>query len=298
MSDTLASLRRTIDGAGDLESVVRSMKALAAASIGQYERSVLALADYYRTIELGLVACLRNRRKKAHKVTERSGAAARPVNAVVFGSDQGLVGQFNDRIADFAAKTLDALPGEKKVWAVGERVHARLTDAGFPPVGLFAVPTSVNAITSLVGQILIENEAQHGKSEIVHLYLFHNRPAAGAAYEPVSQRLLPLDEKAELKLAQMPWPTKNLPEVIGGEETTLRALVGEYLFVSIYKACAESLASENASRLAAMQRAEKNIDELVEDLNQTFRRLRQSSIDEELFDVLSGYESLAKIKAS
>ena len=63
MSDTLASLRRKIGGAGDLESVVRSMKALAAASIGQYEKSVLALADYYRTVELGLVVCLRKRRR-------------------------------------------------------------------------------------------------------------------------------------------------------------------------------------------------------------------------------------------
>ncbi len=61
MSDTLASLRRKIGGAGDLESVVRSMKALAAASIGQYEKSVLALTDYYRTVELGLVVCLRKR---------------------------------------------------------------------------------------------------------------------------------------------------------------------------------------------------------------------------------------------
>ena len=61
MSDTLASLRRKIGGAGDLKSVVRSMKALAASSIGQYEKSVLALADYDRTVELGLAVCLRNR---------------------------------------------------------------------------------------------------------------------------------------------------------------------------------------------------------------------------------------------
>ena len=65
MSDTLASLRRKISGAGDLKSVVRSMKALAASSIGQYEKSVLALADYYRTVELGLVVCLRNREAAA-----------------------------------------------------------------------------------------------------------------------------------------------------------------------------------------------------------------------------------------
>ena len=81
---------------------------------------------------------------------------------------------------------------------------------------------------------------------------------------------------------------------MGSQEQTLRALVREYLFVSLYKACAESLASENGSRLVAMQRAEKNIDELVENLNQEFRRLRQTSIDAELFDVLSGYESMSK----
>ena len=296
MSDTLASLRRKISGAGDLESVVRSMKALAAASIGQYEKSVLALADYYRTVELGLLVCLR----KQGMATAKQGGRAdkvKTVCAIVFGSDQGLVGQFNDVLADFVVTALNALPGEKKVWAVGERIHARLADAGLAPVGLFAVPTSVNAITPLVGQILVESEAHHGTGEIGQLYLFHNGPRSGATYEPVSQHLLPLDAQWGVRLAHLPWPTKNLPEVIGGQEQTLSALVREYLFVSLFKACAESLASENASRLAAMQRAEKNIDELLGTLNQTFRRLRQTSIDEELFEVLAGYESLSKGKA-
>jgi F-type H+-transporting ATPase subunit gamma len=84
-----------------------------------------------------------------------------------------------------------------------------------------------------------------------------------------------------------------LPEVVGGGSTTLRALIREYLFVSLFRACAESLASENASRLAAMQRADKNINDLLEDLNGTFHRLRQSGIDEELFDVVAGFEALS-----
>ena len=83
---------------------------------------------------------------------------------------------------------------------------------------------------------------------------------------------------------------------MGSFGQTILALVREYLFVSLFRACTESLSSENASRLAAMQRAEKNIDELLDDLNQTFHRLRQSSIDEALFDVASGFESLAKSK--
>jgi F-type H+-transporting ATPase subunit gamma len=293
MSDTLASLRRKIAGAEDLGSVVRSMKALAAASIGQYERAVLALADYYRTVELGLIVCMRKRGKAAAEQAARTPAVAKTVSAVVFGSDQGLVGQFNDLLADFVVKTLSTLSGEKKIWAVGERVHARLADAGLPPVGLFAVPNSINAIAPLVGQILVDCDAHDDQGEIGQFYLFHNEPKIGAAYEPVSQHLLPLDEPWWVRLAHLPWPTGNLPEVIGSEEPTLWALVQEYLFVSLYKACGESLASENASRLAAMQRAEKNIDELVAALNQTFRRMRQTSIDEELFDVLSGFESLS-----
>ncbi len=297
MSDTLASLRRKISGAGDLESVVRSMKALAAASIGQYERSVLALDDYYRTVELGLVACLRN---EEVGITEQVGfdlAIPKTVNAIVFGSDQGLVGQFNDVLANFVASTLAERPGKKVVWAVGERIQARLTDAGLAPIGLFTVPNSINAITPLIGQILVETDSRGTTVERDELILFHNAPQSGASYQPASQYLLPLDARWSRRLAKLPWPTKNLPQVIGSEEQTLSALIREYLFVSLFKACAESLASENASRLAAMQRAEKNIGEMIEALNQTFRRLRQASIDEELFDVVSGYESLAKVKS-
>jgi F-type H+-transporting ATPase subunit gamma len=211
---------------------------------------------------------------------------------VVFGSDQGLVGQFNDVVADFAVKTLAALPGKSQVWAVGERVHARLADTGLPLVGLFTVPNSVKTITPLVGQILVEHETHHDRGEVTELHLFYNRPTSGAVYAPVHQRLLPLDETWRRNLAELPWPTKNLPEVLGSS-ATLRALIREYLFVSLFRACAESLASENASRLAAMERADRNIDELLEDLNGNFHRLRQSGIDEELFDVISGFEALA-----
>lgn len=300
MTETTASLRHKIGGAGELQAVVRTMKAMAASSIGQYENSVRALSDYYRTVELGLIASFRER-VPAAALPERKGQnASGPIGAVVFGSDQGLVGQFNDVIADYAVKTLADLPGEPEVWAVGERVHARLEDAGLPLVGHFAVPNSVKSITPLVGQILVESESRHGpktrhsQNEFAELYLFHNCPTSGAVYAPVSQRLLPLDDQWQRELAGLPWPTGNLPEVMGTGTATLRTLISEYLFVSLFRACAESLASENASRLAAMQRAEKNIAELLEDLNGTFHRLRQSSIDEELFDVVAGFEALTK----
>jgi F-type H+-transporting ATPase subunit gamma len=294
MSDTTASLRRKISSAGDLQSVVRTMKAVAASSIGQYEKSVRALGDYYRTVELGLGACFRESAPSPTTSAERKVPSDEgAIGAVVFGSDQGLVGQFNDIVADYAIKTLAALPGKSQVWAVGERVHARLAGAGLPLMGLFNVPNSVQSITPLVGQIQIESEAHRAKGEYACLYVFHNRPQSGSLYEPVSQRLLPLDTEWQEGLAKVSWPTKLLPEIMCHGTVTLRALLREYLFISLFRACAESLASENASRLAAMQRADKNIDDLLETLHGTFHRLRQSSIDEELFDVISGFEALA-----
>jgi F-type H+-transporting ATPase subunit gamma len=295
VSDTQVSLRRKIDGAVKLESVVRTMKAVAASSIGQYEAAVRALADYERSVELGLSVCFRQGWASSAHSSRKKGTGT--VGVIVFGSDQGLVGQFNEAMAEFVESTLSTLPGEKKIWAVGERLHARLADAGLPVAAKFAVPSSVKAITSLVGQLQMASEAP-GEDACIEVQAFHTRPTSATLCEPVRQRLLPLDEQWQKDLAQIQWPTKNLPELFGRDEATLRAFIREYLFISLFKACAESLASENASRLAAMQRAEKNIDSLLKNLNRTFHQLRQSSIDEELFDVIAGFNALSQKRAA
>ncbi len=248
MSDNAVDLRRKIGGAGELQSVVRAMKALAASSIGQYEKSVSALADYSRTIEMGLTVCFRQIGPAPWIAERNSKTGEAEIGAVVFGSDQGLVGQFNDVIADYALKTLSALPGKPRVWVVGERVQARLADAGLEPAGLYSVPNSVQEIAPLIGAILVAGGSAAGPGEAGELHLFYNRPASGQGYFPVSQRLLPLDENWLCKLATLPWPTENLPEVVGGAAATLRTLIREHLFISMFRACAASLASENASR--------------------------------------------------
>ena len=118
------------------------------------------------------------------------------------------------------------------------------------------------------------------------------KPVAGHGYKPSMQQLLPLDERWQQNIVKMAWPSKNLPEVIGSSEQTLLTLVHEYLFVSLFRACAEALASENASRLLAMQRAEKNINELLDSMKRNYHRLRQNGIDEELFDLVAGFEAI------
>ena len=293
MSKTATSFRHRIGNAQDLQSVVRTMKSIAASSIEQYENSVHSLSDYYRTVELGLGVCLRAVESSSPGNGFEDPGELDVNGIIVFGSDQGLVGQFNDRVADHVIETLLKLPGNPSVWAVGERVHARLSELGLSIEGLFQVPDSVLGITSLIGQIQLATEPAF-RAPRARILVFHNRPLAGAAYASSHRQLLPLDNSWRQQLCASTWPGIALPELLGDLDDSLQALIREYLFISLYQACAESLASENASRLAAMERADRNIAEMLESLRLTFNRERQQSIDEELFDLISGFEALSQ----
>ncbi len=295
--DTLETLRRKIKGANDINSVVRTMKALAASNIGQYETAVKSLSEYFHTVELGLNVYFRNNKILFVDSNKTTALDLIPLNIViVFGSDQGLIGNFNNLLAEFVAKELANKPGKIEIWSIGERVQLLLSDSDFEIGNSYIVPNSVDYITPLVGDILLEIEARNEKQDNNVYYIFHNQPLQPIGYTSVMQRLLPLDANWEHKYTKLNWSSNNLPQVQGDSKTTLKVLIREYLFISLFKACAESLASENASRLIAMQSAEKNIAELQDDLGHQFHRLRQSSIDEELFDLVSGFEALNKDK--
>ena len=293
--DTLENLRNKTEGAKDLKSVVSAMKAMAAANIVQYETAVSSLEDYYHTIALGLVAYFDSEKIEGISAPkELKVHSEETVCAIIFGSDQGLVAQFNDQLAEFVTISLQELPGIKELWVVGERVQLLLSDVGFTTSKSYSVPSDIKSVTPLVIEILNQSRKSQRSLEISTFYIFHNQPKEISGFRPVMQRFLPLDSQWKNTLQELPWPTKLPPQIAGAVQPTLMALINGYLFTSLFKACVESLASENASRLDAMQRAEKNIADLLDDLSKKYHRLRQSSIDEELFDVVSGVEALNK----
>jgi F-type H+-transporting ATPase subunit gamma len=293
--DTLEDLNSKLDGAKDIKSVVKAMKAMAASNISQYEASVASLGDYYHTVILGIKAYLTA--EKVQTIIEKPTQGKdtdQIVCILVFGSDLGLVGQFNDILSANVQQSIHDIPGKKEFWVIGERIQALLQDTGLRVSKFYPTPSSIDAVRPLIQKLLVEMEASREARHISHFYVFHNQPKIGSGYEPVKQRLLPLDEKWMQDIQAVKWPSKNIPEVIGDPANTLRALINAYLFVSVFRACTESLAAENSSRLVAMQRAEKSISDMLENLSKKFQQLRQSMIDEELFDVISGFEALKK----
>jgi len=293
---SIESLKRKIQSTEDLGSVVKTMKALAAVNIRQYERAVKSLADYNHNVELGLMAVLKSR--PGHVVGARrlrSQGQPIPTGAVFFGSDQGMCGPLNEQVfqkGEDLIKSIDINKQDIAVLALGERLYYQLQDAGYRVKEYLSMPGSVSGITSRVQDILLNIEAWTEKSGISRVYLLYSKMVSAQTGRGHAVRLLPLDEDWLSDLRKTRWPTRNLPMFTMDFDPLFSALINQYLFVSLFRAFAESLASENAQRLASMQGAEKNIGERLGELNTMFHQMRQMSITEELLDIVSGFEAL------
>lgn len=293
---TLEDIKGKIKTAQDLQSVVKTMKALAAVSIRQYERAVESLDEYYRTVQLGFQVILKNQPEELHPAPEPPGEN---LGAVVFGSDQGMCGQLNEQILTHTLETLDGLGIESRnrfILAVGLRIADRLQDEGQFVQKTFSVPASAPGIVPQAYEVLIELEKWHAQRKVHRMVLLYCQHLSMASYRPTTAYLLPIEEWWLKSLQQKKWPTRVLPTFTMDWQLLFRRLVRQHLFVSLYRAFAESLASEHASRLISMQGAEKNIEERLRELWASFHRRRQMSITEELLDIVSGFTALSDEK--
>jgi F-type H+-transporting ATPase subunit gamma len=291
--ESLEHLHKQLDSLDELRTIVRTMKALSAASIRQYEQSVTALTGYYRTVERGLHVVLKD--MASPTVTSRRADVPYRLAAIIFGSDHGLCGRFNEEITGHALDRMNSTPADPKnrlLLAIGARVAASLEHAGQSVEEDFLVPGSAEQITATVQQILLKVDEWRTQAGVHYVYLFYNRHAGDKSYHPTGIELLPINLRRFHRLQEARWPSRSLPTFTMERETLLRQLLYQYLFVSIFRACAESQASEHASRLAAMQAAERNLDERFEEVTMAFRRARQSVITSELLDVVAGFEAI------
>ncbi|GAL85742.1 H(+)-transporting ATP synthase, subunit gamma [Sporocytophaga myxococcoides] len=285
--ESIEGFKEKVDGLYELHSVVKTMKLIAGSSLGQYEQAVIALQDYNDTVEVSLSTFFRGVDLK------ESEKGKGKICLIVFGTDQGLVGEFNSVMKEFLIMDIKNDSYKVNIFCIGEKLRSDLEEAGFVLKKTYEVPNSVKAINPLVGQILLDVLSEmnvDGDS----LKIYNHRPLNMSLYQPSVKHVLPLELKWKEKMKRNKWPSNKIPQIIGRKEEVLFSLINEYLFVSLFQSCAESLSSENSSRFASMQRAEKNIEQLLDDYKSGYNRLRQNKIDEELFDLISGFDSLKK----
>ena len=287
---TQESLVRKMKSVDELRSIVRTMKAMAAANLHQYERAVESLEDYHHTVALGLQIVLgKGRAKRPHKhLVVKTGSLL----AVVIGTDYGFAGQFNEEIIRHALTVLDRDQTTTHVIAVGGQAADGLNKVQRKIAAAFPLPSSLAGINPLVQRLALEIERIRTTQDVEEVLLLFNRPSASTTYTQQTTRLFPVLFDDVLGDARK-WPSRSLPMYTVGYAQMLQALVREYIYVSIYRSIALSMAGENVSRLAAMHAAVKKIEEVSENLTMEYRQKRQNAITGELLDILSGFEALS-----
>ena len=294
--ESLEFLHSQLENLQDLRDIVKTMKSLSAVNIHQYEQAVWALHSYNHTVELGLQAVLQD---MARIPAPQSSRHQQPrMGAVLFGSDHGLCGRFNEEIINHELNSMATNPTTRLLLAVGSRVAASLEHNGHAVEASFQFPGSAALITTTVQQILLKIDAWREHENVHQVYLFYNRHTKGGNFYPTNMELLPVDLRRFHRMETTPWPSRRLPTFSMQREQLLSRLLRQYFFIKLFHACAESQASEHASRLSAMQSAERNLNDRIEQVTMSYRRARQNSITSELLDIVSGSEAIIGSDAS
>lgn len=289
--ETLESLSGMLETTGDIQSIVRTMKSLSAVSIRQYEQAEAAMSRFEATIDLGLTALLMDNHARGLPLPDTALGTGSRRGLIVIGSDRGLCGRYNEIVSRHAETHLEDPTAVLAV--IGARAAARLEASGHPADRVFMQPGSVAGLHPFVQSVILEIDRWTREAGVGHVRLVHNRREGRSRAVPVERTLLPVSESYLEGLLQAGWDGPGQPFFRADPDRLLSWLVRQRLFVVLYRAMAEALASEHATRLAAMQSAERNIEERRADLNTAYRQKRQETITRELLDVVSGFEAVS-----
>ena len=300
-----AAVRKRLASAASLGDVVKTMKSLASVRVHQYRSTMRALDASTLTLDRAARALLQLHPELADAPLTSSDVTI----TVVFGSERGLCGAFNERMARFAAGSVaegarhsavaegarhaDAPEAVSHVIAVGRRVVRRLRSVGLEPAAQLAAPSSLSTVDASVAELLdlIEGFRRHNLDDRVRLV--YARPVGATRFEPRTVQVLPIDQVWMRGLRDRPWETNKRPMELSDPVKLLRGLIRHRMALAFVKAYGSSLAAENAARLMAMEAASRTIEERLERLRAQHHAARQAAVTAELLDIQSAADALA-----
>lgn len=288
MPQTLEALTRRSDTLTSIRGIVHTMKTLSAINAAPYEHAAQAVEAYHQTVIQGFSAFAYRTgeiRVSSRKSTEHL--------LVVFGSDHGLCGNYNEALSRVVFEHCRTRASKDlRLFCIGQKMSDALGELGLIPEAVLLPPASADGIGRVAGDIVtridaIDREQQTMATDVT---LAYTKRGDHGDREAVTRQLLPLEEEM-LKPAER-WHSRSLPDYSMSPQALLAALLRSYIFVSVFRASAEAMVTENAARLALMQQAEKSVDERTEEVRGELRSVRQTEITNELMDVIIGFEAL------
>src|SRR4051794_29285193 len=295
---SLKALKGRIASVKSTQKITKAMKMVAAAKLRRAQQAAEAGRPYAERMA-AVMASLAARvaeSPESPKLLAGSGAD-RTHLLVVCTSDRGLAGAFNSNIVRAARKKADDLAREGKdvrFYLVGRKGKAAIGRL-FPRQIVHEHDTSAIKQASFADAQAIARDLCHrfesGRFDVAHLFYAHFQSAL--VQEPVAQQIIPVPAPAaSAEAAGAPGASLASVEYEPDEEEILGQLLPRNVAVQIFRALLENAASEQGSRMTAMDNATRNAGDMINRLSIAYNRQRQAAITTELVEIISGAEAL------
>lgn len=291
MAQTFENLSRHSDTLTSIRGIVHTMKTLSAINATPYEQAARSIEAYHQTILQGFAAF-------AHRTGEITLPAedASEQLMVVFGSDHGLCGNYNEILAEvMKSHCQKQTTGKQRLLCIGAQMHDVLVDLGLSPEETLLPPASPEGIGRLARDIVTRIDTLISQGQPLYSIgttLAFTQRGGQSLRGPVIRRLLPLEPR--LLQRDNHWKSRSLPDYSMAADALLASLIRNHIFACVFRASAEAMVTENSARLALMQQAEQSVDDRLEEVQKELRSVRQTEITDELMDIIIGFEALKK----
>ncbi len=291
---TLRDIQRRIKAVKNTQQITKAMKMVAAAKLRKVQTSMLELRQYADKMRSVIGSLSASAGDETHPLLATRQVLT--VEVLVITSDKGLCGAFNTNILRSAHKQIKNIGRQKageadtivNVSVVGRKAldyfKRRKVDVKAKWTGISGALSFEDA--KAISEAII---ARYVEGEVDEIHLVYNEFINVVKQEVRSVKLLPTStEEAEEDVAEFTGDFIFEPD----KERLLEALLPKNVEIQVYRALLESMASEEAARMSAMENATKAASEMIDTLTLQYNKARQASITAELMDIVGGVEAL------
>lgn len=274
--EQLARLQGRISSLRELRDLFRALRALAASHVQEAQTALLGIRGYVEVVEDAIAegaALLAETNAMAASSAQSDGSVL-----IVVCSEHGFVGAFNERLLDLAE--VERKQGQELV-VIGRRGAILAAERGLVVERAIPMATHVGGVLGVTRRVVERLGAVSRADAVFGSY------RKGGNYETEARSILPLNPALLVGSERRSRPLHHL-----APDELLQRLASEYLFGEITRALMESLASENGARLRAMETADNNVGDKLNELRRNEHTLRQEAITSELLDVVTGSEAI------
>jgi F-type H+-transporting ATPase subunit gamma len=291
---TLKALKGRIASVKSTQKITKAMKMVAAAKLRRAQQAAEAGRPYAERMA-AVVASITSSvtvSDQTPRLLAGTGKQDRHL-LVVCTSDRGLAGAFNSNIVRAARRKAEELLAEGPsitFYLVGRKARAPIARLFPKQIGHHFDTSEIKQVSFADAQAIatdIIDRFDSGEFDVAHL--FYARFKSALVQEPVGQQIIPVPT------GEAPAPKGSMSAAVEyepDEEEILADLLPRNLAVQIFRALLENAASEQGSRMTAMDNATRNAGDMINKLTIQYNRSRQAAITTELVEIISGAEAL------